>query len=56
MGVYPDITAEVFADYRAALEKYKAPTDGSIDWNSLGGLGTWTAYEAFANIISTHEG
>ena len=49
MGVYPDITTEVFADYRAALEKYKAPQDGSIDWNSLGGLGTWTAYVAFAD-------
>ena len=30
MGVYPDITSEVFADYRAALEKYDAPT-GRID-------------------------
>lgn len=56
LGVYPDISSEVFADYRAALEKYKAPTDGSIDWNSLGGLGTWTAYEAFADIISKMKG
>ena len=56
MGVYPDITTPVFDDYRAALEKYKAPTDGSIDWNSLGGLGTWTAYVAFADIISHMKG
>jgi len=56
MGVYPDITVKEFDDYRAALEKYKAPTDGSIDWNSLGGLGTWTAYEAFADIISHMKG
>jgi ABC-type branched-subunit amino acid transport system substrate-binding protein len=56
MGVYPDITTEVFADYRAALEKYKAPQDGSIDWNSLGGLGTWTAYVAFADIIAHMKG
>jgi ABC-type branched-subunit amino acid transport system substrate-binding protein len=56
MGVYPDITAPVFADYQAALAKYKAPTDGSIDWNSLGGLGTWTAYVAFADIISHMKG
>ena len=56
MGVYPDINSDVFADYRAALEKYKAPTDGSIDWNSLGGLGTWTAYVAFADIISKMKG
>ena len=56
MGVYPDITAPVFADYEAALAKYKAPTDGSIDWNSLGGLGTWTAYVAFADIVSHMTG
>jgi hypothetical protein len=56
MGVYPDITTKVFDDYRAALEKYKAPTDGSIDWNSLGGLGTWTAYVAFADIVSHMKG
>lgn len=56
MGVYPDITVDAFADYRAALEKYDAPMDGSIDWNSLGGLGTWTAYVAFADIISRMTG
>jgi ABC-type branched-subunit amino acid transport system substrate-binding protein len=56
LGVYPDITTPVFDDYRAALAKYKAPTDGSIDWNSLGGLGTWTAYEAFADIVSHMKG
>ncbi|MDQ1486892.1 MAG: branched-chain amino acid transport system substrate-binding protein, partial [Actinomycetota bacterium] len=56
MGVYPDLTAPVFADYRAALDKYKAKQDGSIDWNSLGGLGTWTAYVAFADIISHMTG
>ena len=56
MGVYPDITVPQFADYQAALTKYKAPTDGSIDWNSLGGLGTWTAYVAFADIISHMKG
>ena len=56
MGVYPDITTEVFADYRAALEKYGANMDGSIDWNSLGGLGTWTAYVAFTDIVSHMKG
>lgn len=54
MGVYPDITAKVFDDYRAALAKYKA--SDKIDWNSLGGLGTWTAYVAFADIISRMKG
>jgi ABC-type branched-subunit amino acid transport system substrate-binding protein len=56
MGVYPDITAPVFDDYRAALDKYGAKLDGSIDWNSLGGLGTWTAYVAFADIVSHMTG
>ena len=54
MGVYPDITAKVFDDYRAALDKYKA--SDKIDWNSLGGLGTWTAYVAFADIVSHMTG
>ncbi len=54
MGVYPDLTAKVFDDYRAALDKYKA--SDKIDWNSLGGLGTWTAYVAFADIVSHMKG
>lgn len=54
MGVYPDITADVFKDYRDALDKYKASKD--IDWNSLGGLGTWTAYVAFTDIVSKMTG
>jgi ABC-type branched-subunit amino acid transport system substrate-binding protein len=54
MGVYPDITSKVFDDYRAALDKYKA--SDKIDWNSLGGLGTWTAYVAFTDIIGKMKG
>jgi Periplasmic binding protein len=54
MGVYPDITADVFKDYRDALAKYKGSSD--IDWNSLGGLGTWTAYVAFTDIVSHMTG
>jgi hypothetical protein len=56
MGVYPDIETKVFDDYRAALDKYNALKSTTIDWNSLGGLGTWTAYEAFADIISKMKG
>jgi ABC-type branched-subunit amino acid transport system substrate-binding protein len=48
-GSYPDISAKVWDDYRAALSKYKAP---DLDWNSLAGLGTWTAYTAFSKIVS----
>ncbi len=40
-------------DYRAALEEYDAP---DLDWNSLAGLGTWAAYEAFVQIVSGMEG
>jgi hypothetical protein len=54
MGVYPDISSDVFKDYRDALDKYKGSKD--IDWNSLGGLGTWTAYVAFTDIISHMTG
>ena len=36
MNVYPNIAAPVWNDYRASLEKYKAP---DLDWNSLAGLG-----------------
>jgi ABC-type branched-subunit amino acid transport system substrate-binding protein len=54
LGVYPDLTAKVFDDYRAALDKYKA--SDKIDWNSLGGLGTWTAYVAFTDIVSHMTG
>jgi ABC-type branched-subunit amino acid transport system substrate-binding protein len=54
MGVYPDMSDPVFADYRAALDKYKASAD--IDWNSLGGLGTWTAFVAFTKIVESMTG
>ena len=44
---YPNIAGPMWDDYRAALEKYKAP---DLDWNSLAGLGTWAAYTAFTQI------
>lgn len=46
---YPHIDGEMWEDYRAALEEYDAP---DLDWNSLAGLGTWTAYVAFTDIVS----
>ena len=33
--------------------KYDAP---DLDWNSLAGLGTWTAYTAFKNIMEGMKG
>jgi ABC-type branched-subunit amino acid transport system substrate-binding protein len=50
---YPNIAGPMWDDYRAALEEYDAP---DLDWNSLAGLGTWSAYEAFVDIVSGMEG
>ena len=50
---YPNIAADVWADYRDSLEKYDAP---DLDWNSLAGLGTWTAYTAFTKIVEGMTG
>ena len=50
---YPNIEGPMWEDYRAALEEYDAP---DLDWNSLAGLGTWAAYEAFVDIVSDMEG
>jgi ABC-type branched-subunit amino acid transport system substrate-binding protein len=52
-GSYPDISAAVWADYRAALDKYKAP---DLDWNSLAGLGTWAGLTAFTKIVQGMSG
>ncbi|MGD9752835.1 MAG: ABC transporter substrate-binding protein [Acidimicrobiia bacterium] len=53
MNVYPNIAAPVWEDYRNALEQYDAP---DLDWNSLAGLGTWTAFTAFTQIVESMEG
>ena len=53
VNVYPNIAAPVWADYRDALVKYKAP---DLDWNSLAGLGTWTAFTAFTKIVGSMKG
>lgn len=53
-GMYPDLALPVWADYRAALKQYN--TDPTQDYNSLGGLGTWTAYQAFKQIVSGMSG
>jgi hypothetical protein len=50
---YPNIEGSMWADYRASLVKYHAP---DLDWNSLAGLGTWTAYTAFTNIVKGMSG
>lgn len=54
VGIYPDESAPALADYRSALETYKAK-DG-LDYNSLGGIGTWAAYVGFANLAKSMQG
>jgi ABC-type branched-subunit amino acid transport system substrate-binding protein len=53
-GMYPDISLPQWADYRAALKQYNA--DPKQDYNSLGGLGTWVAYQAFKQIVEGMKG
>lgn len=53
VNAYPNISGAMWDDYRAALEEYDAP---DLDWNSLAGLGTWSAFEAFAAIVQDMDG
>lgn len=53
-GVYPDLSLSPWEDYRAALEEYDA--DPEYDYNSLAGMGTWAAFEAFTQIVEGMEG
>ncbi|HWM22476.1 MAG TPA: hypothetical protein VNO51_22485, partial [Ilumatobacteraceae bacterium] len=55
VGMYPDISTEPWAEYRAALEE-GGFTDDGLDYNSLGGMGTWAAYVGFTQIAETIEG
>jgi ABC-type branched-subunit amino acid transport system substrate-binding protein len=53
VNAYPDIAGPMWKDYRQALIDYKAP---DLDWNSLAGLGTWAAYQAFNDVVSHMTG
>jgi ABC-type branched-subunit amino acid transport system substrate-binding protein len=53
-GMYPDISTEAWSEYREALDKYEA--DPAQDYNSLGGMGTWAAYEGFKQVAETIKG
>jgi ABC-type branched-subunit amino acid transport system substrate-binding protein len=54
VGSYPDISTSPWADFRAALKQYNAPT--TYDYNSLGGLGTWAGYAAFTQVVQKMSG
>lgn len=53
-GMYPDISTEAWTEYREALEKFEA--DPAQDYNSLGGMGTWAAYEGFKQVVESMSG
>lgn len=54
-GMYPDISTAPWDEYRAALEQFGIDTEAN-DFNSLGGMGTWAAFTAFAQIAAGIEG
>jgi ABC-type branched-subunit amino acid transport system substrate-binding protein len=51
-GSYPDLSTAPWKDYREAISRYDAPDN--LDYNSLGGMGTWAGYMAFKKIIEDH--
>jgi hypothetical protein len=54
VGVYPDLACPVWDSYRASLTAINA--DPAQDYNSLGGLGTWTAYMGFKQVADGVSG
>jgi ABC-type branched-subunit amino acid transport system substrate-binding protein len=48
-GMFPDISTDPWAEYRVALQEAALDTS-ALDYNSLGGMGTWAAYVAFTKI------
>jgi len=51
VGIYPDIACTVWDDYRNSLDNIGA--DPALDYNSLGGLGTWAAYMGFRQVTDS---
>ena len=55
VGMYPDISTDPWSEYRAALDEAGLDT-AALDYNSLGGMGTWAAFVGFTQIAETIEG
>jgi ABC-type branched-subunit amino acid transport system substrate-binding protein len=53
-GMYPDISTPAWSEYREALAEFEA--DPAQDYNSLGGMGTWAAYEGFKQVVESMKG
>ncbi|MEM7326517.1 MAG: ABC transporter substrate-binding protein [Actinomycetota bacterium] len=54
-GMYPDISTSPWDEYRLALDEGGFDTS-ELDYNSLGGMGTWAAYVGFTIIAETIDG
>ena len=54
-GMYPDISTKPWAEYLVALKEGGFDTT-KLDYNSLGGMGTWAAFTGFTKIASTIKG
>ncbi len=54
-GMYPDISTDPWSEYRVALDEAGLDLT-ALDYNSLGGMGTWAAYVAFTQIAEKIEG
>jgi len=55
VGMYPDISTEPWSEYRIALDEAGLDTS-ALDYNSLGGMGTWAAFVGFTKIAETIDG
>ncbi|MGD9701086.1 MAG: ABC transporter substrate-binding protein [Acidimicrobiia bacterium] len=55
VGMYPDISTDPWSEYRVALDEAGLDTE-ALDYNSLGGMGTWAAFVGFTQIAETIEG
>jgi ABC-type branched-subunit amino acid transport system substrate-binding protein len=53
-GMYPDISTPAWSEYQEALDQFEA--DPAQDYNSLGGMGTWAAYEGFKQVAESISG
>jgi branched-chain amino acid transport system substrate-binding protein len=54
-GMYPDISTKPWDEYRVALKEGGYDTT-ELDYNSLGGMGTWAAFVGFTQIAETIQG
>jgi len=55
VGMYPDISTDPWTEYRTALDEAGLDTT-ELDYNSLGGMGTWAAYVGFTKIAEGIDG